>query len=257
MKYRIQNSCAVLSCLSVMLSVGLVTGVQAAQKATATTPQVATPQAVSANHADFNGVWLPAKATQHLLTMDGKEPPLKPEAKALYEKRQAARKAGDTSFDRTTWCASPGLPRFMFIMHPFEIAVSERRIGFIYSWNNWYRTVDMRGVDWDVDDEYSSVGVGMGHWQKNTLVINTKGLRADPVMDRYGLPQSGVMKMTERMRLLGKDVLEIRFRFDDEENYLRPWETVMTYRRQPQSAMQQEFVCLDELKKGHPGLIED
>ncbi len=243
MKNKIQTTCTVLSCLFVMA--GLATNtIHAAPASTAA-------------HADFNGVWLPEKSTHRLLTADGKEPPLKLEAKALYEKRQAARKAGDTSFDRATWCASPGLPRFMFIKHPFEIAVSERRIGFIYAWNNWYRTVDMRGVDWDVDEEFSSVGVGMGQWQKDTLVINTKGLRADPVMDRYGLPQSGAMKMTERVRLLGKDVLEIKFRFDDEENYLRPWETVMTYRRQPQSAMQREFVCLDEIKQGRPGLIED
>jgi hypothetical protein len=206
--------------------------------------------------AAFNGVWLAEKATTRLLTVEGKEPPLRPDAKKLYEQRQAARKAGDTSFDRTTWCASPGIPRLMFVRHPFEIAVSERRVAFLYSWSNWYRTVDMSGVKWPVDEEYSSVGVGMGRWQGDTLVIETIGLRSEPVLDREGLPQSASLKLTERVRLLNDTTLEVRFHFDDRDTFTRPWDAVMTYRRQPDEAAQ-EFICLDELKKGQPGLIEN
>lgn len=203
----------------------------------------------------FNGVWLPTRPTQQLLTTDGGEPPLLPDAKALYEERRAMLKAGDRSFDRTTWCASPGLPRFMFIMHPFEIAVSERRIAFLYSWSNWYRTVDMSGETWEVEEEYSSVGVGMGRWEGDTLVINTTGLRSGVVLDREGLPHSSALQLTEHARLLSDDVLEVRFTFDDPETYVEPWDTVMTYARQSEETAQ-EFICLDEIKRGRPGLIE-
>ena len=211
---------------------------------------------VTAAHAAFNGVWLAEKATPRLLTVEGAPPPLRPEAKKLYEERQAARRAGDTSFDRTTWCASPGIPRLMFVRHPFEIAVSARRVAFLYSWSNWYRTVDMSGVKWPVDDEYSSMGVGMGKWEGNTLVIETIGFRSEPILDREGLPHSAGLKLTERVRLLNPDTLEVQFRFDDAESFQKPWSAVMTYRRQPNDAAQ-EFICLDELKKGRPGLIEN
>jgi hypothetical protein len=207
-------------------------------------------------HAAFNGVWLAERAMPRLLTAEGTAPPLRPEAKKLYEQRQAARKAGDTSFDRTTWCASPGIPRLMFVRHPFEIAVSQRRVAFLFSWSNWYRTVDMSGVKWPVDEEYSSVGVGMGRWEGNTLVIETTGLRSEPVLDREGLPQTAGLKLTERVRLLNENTLEVRFRVDDPETFTRPWNAVMTYRRQPDDAAE-EFICLDEIKKGRPGLIEN
>jgi len=207
-------------------------------------------------HAAFNGVWLAEKATSRLLTAAGTMPPLRPEAKKLYEERQAARKAGDTSFDRATWCASPGIPRLMFVRHPFEIAVSERRVAFLYSWSNWYRTVDMSGVKWPVDAEYSSMGVAMGRWEGNTLIVETIGLRSEPVLDREGLPQSAGLKLTERVRLLNENRLEVRFHFDDPETFIQPWDAVMTYRRQPEEAAP-EFICLDELKQGRPGLIEN
>ena len=215
----------------------------------------AKPKSAAVTHAEFNGVWLAEKATPRLLTAEGAMPPLRPEAKNLYEERQGARKAGDTSFDRTTWCASPGIPRLMFVHHPFEIAVSERRVAFLYSWSNWYRTVDMSGVKWPVDDEYSSMGVGMGRWEGNTLVIETIGLRSEPILDREGLPHSAGLKLTERVRLLNDKTLEVRFHFDDPATFIKPWDAVMTYRRQPDEAVQ-EFICLDELKKGRPGLIE-
>jgi hypothetical protein len=213
-------------------------------------------KAVVSAHAALNGVWLAEKATPRLLTADGKTPPLRPEARKLYEQRQAARKAGDTSFDRTTWCASPGIPRFMLVRHPFEIAVSERRVAFLYSWSNWYRTIDMSGKKWDVDEEYSSMGVGRGRWDGNALVVETTSLRSDPILDREGLPQSASLKLTEQVRLLDANRLEVRFQVDDSENYTQPWSFVMTYGRQPQDAAR-EFICLDEIKRGRPGLIEN
>lgn len=247
---NVRNSC--LSALALSLTaLSPWTAVAASEQA-----QTAKTASVPSAHAAFNGVWMPERATPRLLTIDGSEPPLRPESKALYEQRRAARKAGDTSFDRTTWCASPGIPRLMFVRHPFEIAVSERRVAFLHSWSNWYRTVNMSGEKWEVDPEYSSVGVAMGHWDEDALVIETIGLRSDPVLDREGLPHSADLQLTERLRLVNENLLEVRFRFDDPATYTRPWETVMTYRRQPDAAWQ-EFICLDEIKKGRPGLIED
>jgi hypothetical protein len=240
-----------LCLLAIVLSAGVFHASQTAGAA-----EAATRGSVPAAHAALSGVWLAERATPRMLTAEGAVPPLRPEARKLYAQRQEARKAGDTSFDRTTWCASPGLPRLMFVRHPFEIAVSERRVAFAYSWSNWYRTVDMSGIKWPVDEEYSSVGVGMGRWEGNTLVIETIGLRSEPVLDREGLPHSAGLKLTERVRLLNANTLEVRFHFNDPETFTQPWDAVMTYRRQPEEAAQ-EFICLDELKKGRPGLIEN
>ena len=227
----------------------------AALGATAARAAAGAPPAQS-GHARLNGVWAPEHGTARLLTEQGKAPPLLPRARRILEQNRAALKAGNRSFDRTTWCASPGLPRLMFGLHPFEIAVSPRRVAFLYSWSNWYRTVDMSGESWPVEDEYSSVGVGMGRWAGDALVVRTVGLRSDVPLDREGLPHSAQLKLTETIRLLSDDRLQVRFRFDDPKTFSRPWEAVMTYRRQPDDAAQ-EFICLDEIKQGRPGFVEN
>src|SRR4051812_18994720 len=83
----------------------------------------------------FNGVWLIEKSPQALTTVDGKRPPLRPDALAEYEARLAARAKGDLSLDRTTWCAAAGVPRLMLEPHPFEILVNPRQVAFLFEWN--------------------------------------------------------------------------------------------------------------------------
>src|SRR5690606_11060456 len=94
----------------------------------------------------FNGVWLIAENTPALRTLDGELPPLLPEAKARYEEHLRMREAGDTYFDRATWCAGVGVPRLLVANHPFEIMVDKRQVGFFFEWNRWVRLVDMSGA---------------------------------------------------------------------------------------------------------------
>ena len=91
------------------------------------------------------GTWFPENPTETLRTTGGAIPPLTPAGKTLYEQRTAARRAGDVSFDRASWCASPGLPRIMFIPYPLEIVVDPRRIAILSGWYRRYRVIDMSG----------------------------------------------------------------------------------------------------------------
>jgi hypothetical protein len=55
------------------------------------------------------------------------------------------------------------------------------------------------------------------------------------------------MKLTERLRLVDADTLEDRITIDDAAYFRRPWDAVVTYKRQP-AALFSEDVCLDRLK---------
>ncbi len=204
---------------------------------------------------NINGIWVVENSTTKILTVENKIPPLNEEGEEIYEEHNRKYKDDDRSFDRTTWCASPGYPRLILANHPFEIAVSNRRVAFMSSWANWYRTVDMSGETWAIPEEYSSVGVALGRWNADTLVIETTGLKSDVVMDQYGLPVSWAMKITEHIKLLSKNRLEIRFVIEDPEYYSKPWEMIKTFKRMETNHVQ-EYICLDEIKKGHPPLIE-
>jgi hypothetical protein len=200
----------------------------------------------------FNGVWLIEKAPQTLTTVDGKPAPLRPEARAEYEKRLAARHKGDLSFDRASWCAAAGVPRLMLEPHPFEILVNPRQVAFLYEWNRWARLIDMTGHD--LQPYYPlAFGTANGRFDGDRLVVVTRGLMSQTFLDRSGLPHSEDLVLTETFRLKSAGVLENRIRIDDPKTYTSAWEAVVTYRRQP-GARLKEDVCLDRIKQGKPAI---
>lgn len=206
-------------------------------------------QAADFERDDLNGLWLISAPVKALRSSDGSEPPLLPQARAVYEQHQRARAAGDSSFDRVTWCASPGVPRLLLEARPFEIMVDPRQVGFFFEWNRWVRLVDMSGAELEVYYPLS-FGVPSGQWQEdNSLVVRSVGLMHETLMDQAGLPHSDELVMTEHWRLLDADTLEARIRFEDPQTFAQPWETVLSYQRQ-QGARLQEDVCLDRIKQG-------
>jgi len=200
----------------------------------------------------FNGVWLIEQAQLELKTADGSSPPLLPAAAEVYRANRESLANGDTYFDRATWCASPGVPRLALVAHPFEIMVNPLQIAILYEWNRWARLIDMSNAGFEVLYPMS-FGTASGRFEDETLVIETRGLMSQTIMDSAGLPHSDDLVMTERYRLVSDDVLENRIRFEDPATFAEPWETVVTYRRQP-GARLQEDVCLDRIRQGEPAI---
>jgi hypothetical protein len=96
--------------------------------------------------SSLDGVWRIEKPVTAVRTVDGKEPPLRPEAVKLYREHIAQRQRGDTAYDSATWCASVGMPRIMLINSPFELVVSPPYVAFLHEWNWWARTVYLDDV---------------------------------------------------------------------------------------------------------------
>lgn len=101
---------------------------------------------MSQAESSLDGVWRIEKPVTAVRTIDGKEPPLRPEAAKLYREHIAQRQRGDTAYDSATWCASVGMPRIMLINSPFELVVSPPYVAFLHEWNWWARTVYLDGV---------------------------------------------------------------------------------------------------------------
>jgi hypothetical protein len=200
----------------------------------------------------FSGVWTAQTPVFSVRTLTSTPPPFRPEAERIYRARIAARRAGDTSFDHSTWCASLGIPRLMFVPYPFEIVVRPKQVAFLYQWNWWARLVDMSGTALDVISP-TSMGVATGKWEGDTLVVQTTGLEDTTLLDSAGAPHSEQLVVTERFELKGTDVLQDRIKIDDPQTFTQPWETLVTYRRQP-NAVIREDVCLDRIKAGEPSV---
>jgi hypothetical protein len=196
------------------------------------------------------GVWVPDAAPRALLTSKGKTPPLTAAASKLYTERRQRLSKGDASFDPTTWCAGPGMPRILTMPYPLEIRADANRIAFIHGWYRWFRIVDLGAGTADPPLPLT-MGFPVGHWEASGLVIRTTGLSDTTVMDASGLPHSEQLTVTERLRVLPDGRLEDRITIDDPENYTQSWDTVLTFHRDA-SARVTDDVCPDRMARGEP-----
>jgi hypothetical protein len=103
--------------------------------------------------------------------------------------------------------------------------------------------------------EPTSTGFSQGKWEGDVLVVETDHIANGTLLDSAGMPHSSHLKLVERIRVLGTDVLEDRIRIQDDETFVRPWETLVTYRRQAK-ASRYEDVCLDRIRAGEPAVRE-
>ncbi len=170
-----------------------------------------------------------------------------------YRANLADSTSAQPQFDRTRWCAGPGVPRIMFMPTPFEIVVNPRIVGFIYGWYRWHRAVDMSGEPADPLLP-QPMGYPVGRWEDDTLVIVSNGLSGDTIIDGSGLPHSDDMVLEERLHVDGRDKLHVRFRITDPEFYSAPWETEMTYHRAPAGQRVEDDVCPDRIAAGGPAI---
>jgi len=141
------------------------------------------------------------------------------------------------------------MPYFIFAEYGLEIVQAHNKIAFFSEWMDAYRRVylDGRKPPKDLDPSYN--GYSTGHWEGDTLVVETVGLRDDTVLDRYGSPHSDAMRISERIRLMSADVLEDKITVNDPKAFTKTWEFVVSYRRAgPANDELRENTCTESLK---------
>jgi hypothetical protein len=192
-----------------------------------------------AKAADFTGVWRTINApaaprvntSLRWLPAEGELPPLNAEYMAKYKKVQASRETGSEETEPVARCLPPGMPYFTLAQYGLEIVQSPTKIAFFSEWMDAYRRVYLDGRKMPADFDPSYQGYSTGHWEGDTLVVETINLRDESVLDRYGSPHSDAMTIVERIRLTAPDVLEDSMIVTDPKAFTKPWEVVRRYRR--------------------------
>jgi hypothetical protein len=208
--------------------------------------------AQAAENPKFDGVWQISVPQSELKPVSGAIP-FTAEGRKRYEQNKRAKTRRDYSYDLTQLrCASPGLPRLMLTPKRFRIWQRPDHVTFVFEWNRVIRQIDLRGIQTEAPLVPMATGVSKGQWEGDTLVVRTDHLSDNTLIDAL-VPHTTGLKLTERIRLNTADTLEDRITIDDPASFSRPWETVLTYKRQP-SAVFPEDVCLDRLEAGDPAL---
>jgi hypothetical protein len=142
-------------------------------------------------------------ADDHALIGDYRNPILTPYAAAIVKQKGEQALAG--GFPNSRDQCRPIQPPFTFAIQ-FDFQILKKKNGdlaFVYHDNNEFRVIRMNGAH-PAKLAPSPTGDSIGHWEEETLVIDTVGVRIDEftAVDRFGTPQSEAMHVVERYRLI-------------------------------------------------------
>jgi len=85
-------------------------------------------------------------------------------------------------------------------------------------------------------------GDSVGHWEGDTLVVETTGFRDDVWLDVEGSPLTTTGKMTERWRRPKFGLMQIDITIEDPKAYTKPFTVRVNHQLMPDSELM-EFVC--------------
>jgi hypothetical protein len=219
----------------------------AAQKATRPAPSAAD-WAALAKLPDFSGVWEVAPpgaggsgAGQPRArgVSGGMAPPsLTP---AYAAKAQALASQPRPEDNPSANCLPPGMPAIMGQPYPIEILLTPGQVTIVIEAYTQVRHIYTDGRALPDDPDPTFFGSSAGHWEDNTLVVETVGFAQVP--RGLAFPYSDKLRIQERFRLADPETLTIETTITDPEALKTPYSMgVRTFKRHRNWTIA-EYIC--------------
>jgi len=172
--------------------------------------------------------------------LPGGKLPYQPWAEKLFDERHAALSIDDPHVR----CLPDNPPRSWTLPHMTKAIHQPKLLVLLYEVNAMYRQIFLDGRPFPADMTPSWNGYSVGHWEGDTLVVETRGFRNDLWIDTWGSPMSDVAKMTERFRRPNFGTLEIELTIDDPKVYTKAFTVNLTQTLEADTELVDEF-CLE------------
>jgi hypothetical protein len=155
----------------------------------------------------------------------------------------AQRVAADSRDNPEAHCLPMGIMQFYTQGFPRKFVQTPDEIVILYEASAGIRQIFTDGRPLPKDDPQPwYYGYSVGHWDGDTLVIETTGFRDDGWLDIIGSPLTEQGRITERMRRPTFGRMEIDITVDDPKAYTKPW-TVRHVQEIMLDTELIEFVC--------------
>ena len=184
---------------------------------------------------DISGVWWTTTYSPKIMPVGGGDLPFTPAGKDAYAKNMAGLKDGSIVDTARRFCTPDGVPRILASPYPFEMIQTPGQVTMIHELNHAIRIVLMdKPVPKDDDVAIAAFpyydGHSYGHWEGDTLVIETLGFNDKTFLDATGTPHSDAMHTVERIKKVGggkelEDVVTIH----DPDLYTKDWSARFVY----------------------------
>src|SRR5215470_11128226 len=169
--------------------------------------------------------------------------PFQPWARALHEAREAAFESDEPH----TRCKPSGGPRQFITPYGVEfVDLPEEKRMYIFDIGgpHTFRIIYMDGRAHPKNLEPSYYGHSIGHWEKDTLVIDVVGFNERTWMSRDALPHTEQLHLIERLTRTDFNTMKYEVTFDDPGAYSAPWTSGFNFRWTAGSELF-EYICQD------------
>jgi hypothetical protein len=129
-------------------------------------------------------------------------------------------------------CLLSGIPRLYTIVPSFRIIQIPGSVVFLWDEYHAYRVIPLDGRPHIASNVKLWMGDARGHWEGNTLVVDTTNLRGAR-LTYIGDFFSENAHVTERMTFVDGDNMTYQATVDDPTVFTRPWTFRIGHRRRP------------------------
>src|SRR6266550_3272538 len=178
------------------------------------------------------------------LIADLSNPNLKPWVVERMKKDNAEVLAGKIAFTPHSSCAAAGVPAFhLYGFQPMYFIQTPKVVVMMFSGDKQVRHVYL-DVPHSANLKPSWYGESVGHYEGDTLVVDTIGLNEKSFVDNFRTPHTEKLHVVERYRLTddGKG-MEAIFTVEDPGAFYQPWTGMRRYRRIQQEGT--EKICAE------------
>ena len=201
---------------------------------------------------DFSGVW--QKPYVPDMSKNGRdqkgypELPFTPWGEAEWKSYDAA------EGDYTGSCLPFGMTRSVNTPEPMQIMQSDKYFAFLFEQNSWFSIIPIDGRKHG-NGIPTWFGDSVGHWEGETLVIDTVNFNGKTRLDTIGHPHSEQLHLVQRFTRPDLGHISYDVTVEDPKTFTKPWTNSRTFTLRPDWEMM-EYSCEENNKSLWEGRIK-
>jgi hypothetical protein len=165
---------------------------------------------------------------------DLRNPILQPWVREALRKRNERVLAGEPVFGPRQSCWPRGVPGFLNEggFQPMFIIQSAKEVIMVAQADNHQLRHIYLDVPHSADPKPSWFGESVGHYEGDTLVVDTIAITTRTFVDDYQTPHTEKLHVVERFRMIdGGKGMEVKLHVEDEGAFTTPWNAIQRYKR--------------------------
>jgi hypothetical protein len=183
---------------------------------------------------------------------DLSNPILQPWVKEVLRKRNEIVLAGTPGYGPRQSCWLVGVPAFLVapVFRPIFIVQSAKEVVMTWQLDHQSRHIYLN-VPHSAKVKPSYFGESVGHYEGDTLVVDTIGINDKTFIDDYLTPHTDKLHVIERYRMTdGGKTLEVKLRVEDPGAFTMPWDAVQYFKRLEPGVSENELTVANDATTG-------